>query len=119
MSIPRMNQASQGSIWVDSAPAATSFTTAIAVLHDQRAGIEVIYSGLDAADAYVRLHASNSGDATRARRLTELPATLTTANSSVLFNVTEMGYNFIHLEYDAGANTAGAVDVYLSRKQTS
>ena len=31
----------------------------------------------------------------------------------------EIGYSYLHLEYDAGANTTGSIDVDLARKQTS
>ena len=119
MSIPRFNRTGQGNLWVDSAPADTSFTTGIDVMIDGRAAVEVVYTGLDAADGYVRLLGSNSGDVLKARCLTGEPTTLTTANSSILFNVFEIGYNYLHLQYDAGANTAGSIDATLSRKQTS
>lgn len=113
MSLPRPSK------WVDSAPAATSFTTAIPVLMDEMAGVEVVYSGLDAADAYVRLKASNSGDITRARNLTDFASTMVTTNSAILFNIFNAAYHYLHLEYDAGSNTDGAINVYLSRKQKS
>ena len=119
MSLPRANKTGQGSLWVDSAPADTSFVTAAPLLMDGRAAVEVVYSGLDAADAYVRLWGSNSGDFTKARCLTDEAATLTTANSAILFNIFEIGYSYLHLEYDAGANTTGSIDADLARKQTS
>ena len=119
MSLPRTNNQSQSPAWVNSAPADTSFVTGIAVLHEDRAAVEVIYTGLDAADATIRLKASNSNDINRARNLTDDVCTMTTANSSILFNIKEMGFTFLHAEYDAGSNTAGAVTVHLSRKQKS
>ena len=120
MSLPRTNlTTSESTAWVKSAPADTSFVTAVPVLMDGKAAVEVVYAGLDAADAYVRIKASNSGDSTRARDLTTLAQTMTTANSSILFNVFDIGYSYLHLEYDAGSNTDGTITAHLSRKQTS
>jgi len=114
-----MNTTGEGSKWVDSAPADTSFVTGVPVLMDEVAAVEVVYTGLDKADATVRMKAGNSNDATRARCLTVDPQTMTTANSSILFNISQMGYNYLYLEYDAGSNSAGAINAYLSRKQKS
>ena len=120
MSLPRMNlTASENVAWVSSAQADTSFVTGVPVLMDDRAAIEIVYTGLDAADAWVKLQASNSGDATRARDLASDVITMTTANSSILFNVYQVGYGYIHLVYDAGSNTKGSVTARLTRKQKS
>jgi len=120
MSLPRTNlTSSESSAWVDAADAAVSFVTAVPVMMDGSASVEVVYTGLDAADGWVRLQASNSGDQTRARDLTISAATMTTANSSILFNINEIGYSYLHLVYDAGSNSAGSITARLTRKQTS
>ena len=119
MSIPRFNKTGEGNLWVNSAPADASFTTGIELLHDSNAAVEVVYTGLDAADATVRLKASNSNDVDRARNLTAAPSTLTTANSSYLFNIEEANYGYLHLVYDSGSNSAGSVYAYVVRKQRS
>ena len=120
MSLPRTNLTnSTYTPWVNEADAAVSFVTAIPVLHDSAASVEVIYSGLDDVDGTVKLTGSNSGDYTRSRDLTYDVVTMTTANSSILFNVNQIGYGYIHLIYDAGGNTAGTITAHLVRKQTS
>lgn len=119
MSLPRFNQSGQVSAWTSSAPADTSFVTAIPVINDANAAIEVVYKGLDAADAYMRLRASNSGDYLSATPLSETACTFTTAAGFSLFNVKDIGYAYIHAEYDAGSNTDGTVTLYVTRKQQS
>ena len=120
MSLPRANlTSSESSAWISAADAAVSFVTAVPVMMDGSASVEVVYTGLDAADGYIRLQASNSGDQTRARDLTISPSTLTTANSSILFNIEKIGYGYIHMVYDAGSNSTGSITARLTRKQTS
>jgi len=114
-----MNLTSQGEPWVNGVDAATSFVASTAVLMDEAAGVEIIYSGLDAADAYVKLQGGNSADITRARDLTDFVTTMTTANSSILFNVSKIGFNYMYLVYDAGTNSKGTITAHLSRKQKS
>ena len=119
MSLPRINRQDEGTPWVNSAPADTSFVTGVPVLMDTKASVEVIYSGLDAADATVWMKASNQNNSAAPRCLTPNPSTLTTANSSVLFNISQMGYSYLYLDYDAGSNTDGAITARLVRKETS
>ncbi len=116
MSLPRSNEVTP---WVNAAAADTSFVTGVPVLMDERAAIEVVYTGLDAADAYIQLKGSVSGEIAKARNLTDYASTLTTANSSILFNVGDIGYSWLHVVYDAGANTAGSITIDLTRKQKS
>ena len=120
MSLPRTNLTSSENLaWVKSAAADTSFVASAAVLMDEAASVEVIYADLDAADAYVKLQGGNSGDYTRARDLRDYVTTMTTANSSILFNVSDVSFNYIYLVYDAGSNSKGTITAHLSRKQKS
>ena len=116
MSLPRSNEQTP---WVDSAPADTSFVTGIPVLMDGSAAIEVVYSGIDATNGNIRLKGSVSGEIAKARNLTDYASTFTATAAAFLFNVSDIGYSWIHVVYVAGSNTAGSVTVDLTRKQTS
>ena len=120
MSLPRTNLTStENQPWVNSVSAAASFVTAAPVLMDGSAAIEIVYSGVDGVDGWLRLQGSNSGDQTKAKDLTLAATTMTTAASSILFNVSQIGYGYIHLVYDAGSNTTGTITARLTRKQVS
>ena len=116
MAIPRANSQAEGTPWVNSAPADTTFSVDVPVMIDGMASVEVVYSGLDAADGSIRLKASNSRNSSTARNLTTDAYTLTTANSSIFFNIYGIGYNYLHAMYDPGSNSTGGITLYLARK---
>jgi hypothetical protein len=111
--IPRPN------VWVQSAAAASSFTTMVPVLNDYSASVQVVYKGLDAVDGCIRLKGSNDEVVANAQNLTDDPSTMTTATSSILFNIDRMGFGYLLAEYDAGSNSTGTVSLFLVRKQIS
>ena len=113
MSLPREQK------WVNSAAAGTSFTTSIQVLADYCGSVHCVCSGLDAADGWFRVKGDNSNDASNAENLTTDASTMTTASTGVLFNIDQIGYRYLVLEWDAESNTKGAINVYLTRKQRS
>ena len=113
MSLPR------NITWVQSATAAASFTTSIAVEMDYSGSVQLVYKGLDATDATFRLQANNDEVITNSSNLTNTASTLTTAASSVLYNIDKIGFKFLVCEYDAGSNSAGTVSIFRVRKQVS
>lgn len=102
---------------VASSSAATSFTTSFEVLNYNQCAVQIIWTSLNTAVGTVKLQASNDG--TNWENLTALPYTMTSANDNHIFNMYEIGYAFMQVNYAAVSNTAGQVTVKTVRKSFS
>lgn len=100
--------------------ASASFTTFIPVLNYQLGSIQVVYSGMDTDVGVINIRGSNDQNPVAASKtwsqLNDTAVTLTSACDNKLFDITDIGYEYLQLQYKAVSNTTGQLSIYSTLK---
>lgn len=102
-----------------------SFTTQFATLNYQLGSIHVIYSGMDTETGTIQIRGTNdlvartSPATAKWSALVPAVTTLVSSCDNRLFNISDLGYNYVQLQYVANSNTTGTLNGYATLKSYS
>jgi len=98
-----------------SVDATASFTTGINIHNHDNAAFQVVWTGVDADTATIRMQGSN--DNSNYENLTTNPTTMTSAADNHIFNVTDAAYHYLRLYYDDQSTSGGTITSVIALKK--
>ncbi len=99
---------------VSAAGAATSFTTDITINNFDNGSVQVVWAGIDGVASTFKLQGSING--TDFSDVSAGATTMNTAASSVLYDITHAGYQWLRCVYVAATSTTGTINVWVEKK---